>query len=73
MSKVNTSLQLPSDLLAEIKAIAVAEGRSVSSQIRLFLTHSVTRKNTEAPVEVPARAALPVRPSDPSAEHANAA
>ena len=26
-----------------------------------------------APVEVPARAALPVRPSDPSAEHANAA
>lgn len=38
--------QIPEALLRTLRSIAQAEGRSLSSQIRLFLSQSVTRKNT---------------------------
>lgn len=42
-----TTIQLPKKLLAELKSISQKEGRSVASQVRIFLAESVTRKNTE--------------------------
>ena len=42
-----TTIQLPKRLLAELKSISQKEGRSVASQVRIFLAESVTRKNTE--------------------------
>lgn len=42
-----TSIVLPEPLLAQLREIAKAEGRSVSSQVRIFLADAVTRKNTE--------------------------
>ena len=44
---IPTSVTLPETLLAEIREIAKTEGRSVSSQVRLFLGEAVTRQNTE--------------------------
>lgn len=43
----NTSLQLPKKMITDLKKIAKAEGRSVSSQVRIFLADAVTRLNTE--------------------------
>lgn len=43
-----TTIQLPEELLKELQEIARLEGRSVASQVRLFLAEAVTRKNTEA-------------------------
>lgn len=42
-----TTIQLPKDLLKKLREIAAAEGRSVASQVRIFLAEAVTRKNTE--------------------------
>lgn len=42
-----TSVQLPKKLLKDLKEIAKAEGRSVASQVRIFLDEAVTRNNTE--------------------------
>jgi metal-responsive CopG/Arc/MetJ family transcriptional regulator len=41
-----TTVQLPKKLLKELQEIAKAEGRSLASQVRIFLADSVTRKNT---------------------------
>ena len=41
-----TTVQLPKKLLKELQEIAKAEGRSLASQVRIFLAESVTRKNT---------------------------
>jgi predicted transcriptional regulator len=41
-----TTVQLPKKLLKELQEIARAEGRSVASQVRIFLADAVTRKNT---------------------------
>lgn len=43
-----TTVQLPRELLKELQEIARIEGRSLASQVRIFLGESVTRKNTEA-------------------------
>lgn len=43
-----TTIQLPKPLLDALKKIALTEGRSVASQVRIFLADSVTRQNTEA-------------------------
>lgn len=45
---INTSVSLPEPLVKTLKEIAKREGRSLSSQVRLFLAESVTRKNTDA-------------------------
>lgn len=42
-----TTVQLPKPLLKTLQKIALAEGRSVASQVRIFLAEAVTRKNTE--------------------------
>ena len=42
-----TTVQLSVDLLEEIKKIAKQEGRSTSSQVRIFLDQSVTQKNMD--------------------------
>ena len=42
-----TTVQLPKELLKRLQQIARAEGRSVASQVRIFLAESVTRINTE--------------------------
>jgi hypothetical protein len=42
-----TTIQLPKELLKKLQNIALTEGRSVASQVRIFLTEAVTRKNTE--------------------------
>jgi hypothetical protein len=42
----STSIQLPIPLLETLQSIAKAEGRSLASQIRIFLADAVTRKNT---------------------------
>jgi hypothetical protein len=42
-----TSVQLPKPLRAQLQKIAKAEGRSLASQIRIFLAESVTRTVTE--------------------------
>jgi len=44
-----TTVQLPKRLLAELKSISQKEGRSVASQVRIFLDDAVTRKNTVEP------------------------
>lgn len=41
-----TTIQLDCKLLDQLKAIAASEGRSLASQVRIFLAASVTRKNT---------------------------
>jgi len=41
-----TTVQLPKGLLKSLQEIARSEGRSVASQVRVFLAESVTRKNT---------------------------
>ncbi|MBC8008865.1 MAG: hypothetical protein H7067_02055 [Burkholderiales bacterium] len=41
--------KIPEPLLNDLRQIAKAEGRSLSSQVRLFLAESVTRKNTARP------------------------
>ena len=41
--------QIPEALLRTLRSIAQAEGRSLSSQIRLFLSQSVTRKTRLRP------------------------
>lgn len=41
-----TTVQLSESLLEQLKKIATAEGRSLASQVRIFLADSVTRKNT---------------------------
>lgn len=41
-----TSVQLPEGLVSKLRKIAKAEGRSLASQIRIFLAESVTGKNT---------------------------
>jgi len=38
--------QIPADILEQLRIIAKSEGRSLSSQIRLFLADAVTRHNT---------------------------
>lgn len=43
---IGTSVQLPSPLLADLRKIAQAEGRSLSAQVRIFLASAVTRTNT---------------------------
>ncbi len=65
--KINTSFQLPTDLLAQIREIARLEGRSVSSQIRIFLGDAVTRKNTEWRPEIPLSTGETVPASAPEA------
>lgn len=42
-----TSVQFPKKLLKELQEIARKEGRSMASQVRVFLAEAVTRKNTE--------------------------
>lgn len=42
-----TTVQLPKKLLKELQEIARKEGRSVASQVRVFLADAVTRMNTE--------------------------
>jgi hypothetical protein len=41
-----TTIQLPRKLLKELQEIAKEEGRSLASQVRIFLAEAVTRKNT---------------------------
>jgi hypothetical protein len=41
-----TTVQLPKKLLKELQDIARNEGRSLASQVRIFLADAVTRKNT---------------------------
>ena len=42
-----TSIQLPQPLRDKLKKIAKSEGRSLASQVRIFLAESVTRTVTE--------------------------
>ena len=42
-----TTIQLPRELLKKLQSIAIMEGRSVASQVRIFLAEAVTRKITE--------------------------
>lgn len=44
--KCTVTAQLPKELHETLKIIAKAEGRSLSSQVRLFLDQAVTRQNT---------------------------
>lgn len=44
-----TSIQLEADLLEEIRKIAKEEGRSLASQVRIFLRHAVTRNDRPLP------------------------
>jgi hypothetical protein len=44
--KITITAQLPEALVHQLREIAKAEGRSLSSQIRLFLGHAVTQQNT---------------------------
>ena len=46
-----TTVQLPRELLKELQEIARIEGRSLASQVRIFLGESVTRKNTDAELQ----------------------
>ena len=46
-----TSVQLPKPLLKKLQQIAQAEGRSLASQVRIFLAESVTRNNTAEPTK----------------------
>lgn len=46
--KITVTAQLPAVLVEELRQIAKKEGRSLSSQVRLFLGEAVTRQNTEA-------------------------
>jgi metal-responsive CopG/Arc/MetJ family transcriptional regulator len=41
-----TTVQLPKKLLKELQEIARKEGRSLASQVRIFLAESVTRSVT---------------------------
>ena len=45
--KITVTAQLPAPLVDELRIIAKREGRSLSSQVRLFLGEAVTRQNTE--------------------------
>ena len=45
--KITITAQLPVPLVNELKSIAKAEGRSLASQIRIFLADAVTQQNTE--------------------------
>lgn len=47
-----TSIQLPKKLLKELQEISRREGRSVASQVRIFLAEAVTRNNTVTQGEV---------------------
>ena len=40
-----TTVQLPRELLKELKKVAKLEGRSVGSQVRIFLADALTRIN----------------------------
>jgi predicted transcriptional regulator len=44
--KTTITAQLPDELVEQLRTIAKIEGRSLSSQIRLFLADAVTRQNT---------------------------
>ncbi|AKC83788.1 hypothetical protein IMCC26134_15170 [Verrucomicrobia bacterium IMCC26134] len=44
--KISITAQLQKPLVEELKLIAKAEGRSLASQIRLFLANAVTQQNT---------------------------
>lgn len=44
--KIPVSVQLPEELKNKLALIAKAEGRSLASQIRLFLADAVTQHNT---------------------------
>lgn len=44
--KITITAQLPEPLVNKLREIAKAEGRSLSSQIRLFLASAVTQQNT---------------------------
>lgn len=46
-----TTIQLPRTVLKNLQEIAMAEGRSVASQVRIFLADAVTRKNTVTKTE----------------------
>jgi hypothetical protein len=46
--KIPVSVQLPEELKNKLALIAKAEGRSLASQIRLFLADAVTQHNTAA-------------------------
>lgn len=41
-----TTVQLPKDVLKSLREIAQKEGRSVASQVRIFLADAVTRNIT---------------------------
>lgn len=45
--KITVTAQLPMTLVEELRLIAKREGRSLSSQVRLFLGEAVTRQNTD--------------------------
>lgn len=45
--------RLPEPLIDQLRVIAKAEGRSLSSQIRIFLARAVTQTNTRHPAEHP--------------------
>lgn len=45
--KITVTAQLPTALVDELRLIAKREGRSLSSQVRLFLGEAVTRQNTD--------------------------
>lgn len=44
--KVTITAQLPGPLVDELRSIARAEGRSLASQIRIFLADAVIQKTT---------------------------
>lgn len=46
-----TTVQLPAALLKTLREIAQKEGRSVASQVRIFLADSVTRFDTDKQLE----------------------
>lgn len=41
-----TTVQLPEGVLKDLRKIAKSEGRSLASQVRIFLAEAVTRRNT---------------------------
>lgn len=45
--------RLPEPLIEQLRMIAKAEGRSLSSQVRIFLSRAVTQQNTARPAEHP--------------------
>ena len=49
--------RMPEPLINQLRVIAKAEGRSLSSQIRIFLDRAVTQTNTARPSEHPGQTA----------------